>query len=381
MKPNNSLQIHPTEKASLSKAQKEFNRLTDRIATLRNKLLQSEKELEALLKEYNGLIPALRSQHCETLAALAFALEEAVGRTKLGKNQLASLGNTIKGLLDEVAMTRELRSEEEALFNRWSEMSMREMIEQEEKEERELFARYVKGIFGMDIDPDRLDDPEERERIEREIDQRNAEAQQESQQWHQTSRRTKAQERADQRRADKAKAAEELKNRSLRSVYISLAKLLHPDTEQDTALRKAKEEEMKRLGAAYESGDLSTMLQMEINWVHQQANDLSKLTDEKLDLFNSVLRDQVKEMEFELWELPSQPRFSPLRRYSRGTGMKSAVKLIKAEAHYLEAIGKLYRRMIREINDEDSKTVKHLVMEFVSDWEEAMEMREMGIQW
>lgn len=377
----NSLQIHPTEKASLSKAQKEFNRLTDRIASLRNRMLQAETELESLLQEYNSKIPALKSNHCEMLAAMAFALEEAAGRTKLGKNQLGNVGNTIQELLNEVSSIRELKAEEEALFNRWSEMSFQEMIEEEEREEREAFARYVKGIFGVDIDPSKLDDPEEIERLDREIEQRNAESKEQSQHWNQSHRKTRAQERADQRRAEKAKAAEELKNRSLRSVYISLAKLLHPDTEQDDELRKAKEEEMKRLGAAYEAGDLSTMLQMELNWVHQQSNDLGKLSDEKLDLFNSVLRDQVKEMEMELWEMPNQPRFSPLRKYQRGNGMKSALKSIKIEAKYLDSLALHYRSLIRQINTEGPNTVKGIVMEFVRDWREAMEMRELGIVW
>ncbi|MFN8397402.1 MAG: J domain-containing protein [Bacteroidia bacterium] len=380
MKPSNSLQIHPTEKASLSKAQKEFNRLTDRISSLRNRLLQTEKELGSLMQEYNARIPALMSQHSEMLGKMAFALEDGAGATKLGKHQLESLGDVIRGLLDQVGMIRELTVGEEALFNRWSPMSYQEMIDEEEKTDREAFAQYVKAIFGVEVDPDKLGDPEERERIEREIGQRNAEANERAHQWNGTGRRTKAQEKADQRRAEKAKAAEEMKNRSLRSVYISLAKLLHPDTEQDDQLRKAKEEEMKRLGAAYESGDLSTMLQMELSWVHQQSNNLSKLSDEKLDLFNSVLRDQVKEMEFELWEMPSQPRFSPLSRFMQGSsGTKSALKSIKAEANRLEVSDRYYRGMIRQIQSEAPKTVKALMMEFVRDWTEAMEMRELGI--
>ena len=61
------------------------------------------------------------------------------------------------------------------------------------------------------------------------------------------------------------------------------------------------------------------------------------------------------------------------------SGTKSALKSIKAEANRLEVSDRYYRGMIRQIQSEAPKTVKALMMEFVRDWTEAMEMRELGI--
>ena len=59
---------------------------------------------------------------------------------------------------------------------------------------------------------------------------------------------------------------------------------------------------MKRLNAAHAARDLHAMLKMEIEWITQEGTDASRLSDEKLAVYNSVLEEQV---DFGITSLPA----------------------------------------------------------------------------
>ena len=119
----------------------------------------------------------------------------------------------------------------------------------------------MKAVYDMDVDMDQLKDPEQFEQF-REVFEEKAQRGPSAGQ----RKESKTQEKARLAREAKEKAAADLKAKSVRSIYISLAKLVHPDTETDELQRAVKEEEMKKLSAAYEAKDLPTLLRMEMEW-------------------------------------------------------------------------------------------------------------------
>ena len=93
---------------------------------------------------------------------------------------------------------------------------------------------------------------------------------------------------------------------------MSLAKLLHPDLESDETLKLDKEELMKKVISAYQEGDLHTLLKLEIEIIHKQSENLDHLTNDKLKFINTVLKNQVADLEDELNMLHNSPRYQSI---------------------------------------------------------------------
>jgi hypothetical protein len=110
---------------------------------------------------------------------------------------------------------------------------------------------------------------------------------------------------------------EDVKNKSIRSIYIALAKVLHPDTEIDPVLKKEKEEVMKQVTQSYADKDLTALLRLEIEWVQKESLHVDLLTDEKLKIYISALEDQIADLKQEKSMLSMHPRYLPVARFAR----------------------------------------------------------------
>jgi hypothetical protein len=100
--------------------------------------------------------------------------------------------------------------------------------------------------------------------------------------------------------------------KSMRSLYLSLAKALHPDTEMDFVEKKRKEELMKKVTAAYGDKDLAALLKLEMQWVASETRTLDTLPDEKLKLYIASLKEQAAALEEEHASVYYNPRFAPI---------------------------------------------------------------------
>ncbi len=98
---------------------------------------------------------------------------------------------------------------------------------------------------------------------------------------------------------------QELQKKGIGSIYKRLAKVLHPDLEQDLEKQKEKIELMKRLTKAYEESDLVSLLLLESEWL----GDAKTMTEETLVLYNSLLKEQIKDLEREIRSVHLHPRY------------------------------------------------------------------------
>jgi hypothetical protein len=105
------------------------------------------------------------------------------------------------------------------------------------------------------------------------------------------------------------KQAEELRSKTIASIYRRLARVLHPDLEQDPVRRQSKLTLMQDLTAAYRANDLHTLLRLELEWIHREESDLDRLTDERVGVYNHILKEQVDDLEMEIEQLPFHPRY------------------------------------------------------------------------
>ena len=153
------------------------------------------------------------------------------------------------------------------------------------------------------------------------------------------------------------KAEEELKTKSIRSIYITLAKILHPDTETDDEKKLEKEELMKKVTVAYDQKDLTTLLKLEMEWVHKTSEHLEKLTEEKLKIYISTLKQQVMELQNERMQLAYHPRYESIADYVRLSENYAATKITRDGKELKSILDSLNEHILFFKRPEAKKTI------------------------
>lgn len=130
--------------------------------------------------------------------------------------------------------------------------------------------------------------------------------------------------------------------RSLRDLFRSLARAIHPDQARREDERERRTEVMKQVTRAYEDGDLARLIELESAWQNEQAlsgsgdpelrcRELSRLNRELLDQLREVTRE-LRDAKRELAE--SELAFPPAE----------LVELAQLELDDVEAICDVLRR-------------------------------------
>jgi hypothetical protein len=281
-----------TQKKPLTKNQQSFNRLTARITTLRIEIEQVGDRLSKLSTVYNEEIgPAIKKLALAKIA-LAKILSAKYKTIKLTEKQREEVEYTIFDLLDDAFTVIPPDAEAQKIYENVSEVSYDQIINEQKQDRKEDLQDELYDLFGIDVDMGDFDDTPEgytkfQEKIKAEIERQKLKKN--------SKKKTKKQLEKEARLLQE----EEIKKRSIRSIYMSLAKLLHPDMEIDEAAKKEKEEIMKEVTKAYNENDLSSLLKLELRWVAKESDHLEKLTEDKLKTYVAVLKEQVKELEME----------------------------------------------------------------------------------
>ena len=106
--------------------------------------------------------------------------------------------------------------EQEAFYDKWSDVPYREEINEAKNETKDMFTDFMSHMFGMEMDMNDFDKSPEgfasfQQKINEQFEQ--------SQQKQQKQKKTKKQQAFEEVK----KEAEEIKNKSIRSVYLALA--------------------------------------------------------------------------------------------------------------------------------------------------------------
>jgi len=370
LKDKNSLKIVAGRSKPLSKNQRMFNKMTKRIEQLQNSIKTEAAKLEVLLKVFHREIPGKKKALAESRLMVAKALGNSAKTIKLTKRQYEQARDVILCLCDEAFSDIEPDAETESFYDAWSESSYREELQGQSDLAKRMIAEEARHLFGMKIDPDEIDDsPEGFARFARRMQEELAAREGAAQGAHAFSRKKtkKQQERDELRKQDEA-----LTLKSMRSIYLSLAKALHPDTVMDPAEKAHKEELMKKVTAAYAEKDLTTLLKLEMEWVASESAALDTLPDDKLKLYISSLKEQVDALEQEHDALYHHPRFTGLSEFARYPEA-TARQLIAQQAREYERAAKA----LSEIEAILARTVsKKEIMAFVKEYGEIMNTRD-----
>lgn len=295
-----SLKIISKDRKLLSKDQQAFNRLSKRIETLEKEILLQNEKMTNLNIFHSKEIAPLLSEKAENDMKLAMSLGNATKFIKFTKTKLEDITDVILDLCDSAFSVIPATPEMEVFYEEWSNVSYKEEVEKQKNEVKDELQDLMKDIYGVDIDMDELDDnPESFARIADKIENE-----------MRTKRQGKVKKSKKQlQREEEEKAEAEIKKKSIRNIYITLSKLLHPDTELDPKLKAQKDEIMKKVTVAYKNKDLTALLKLELEFVHKESQHLDKITGDNLKIYISALKEQVKNLEQEMYMMRANPKY------------------------------------------------------------------------
>ena len=290
-----------TENPLLSKAQKEFNRLTKRIVKLEKDVHEFREAAMRLRQRVQNEYRPQQARHNDERANLVRLFDHALETYKLTKGERNKiLDLMLDGCID---LLDRGHPELQPIFDKYAPPPPTEEEEAEaDRQTSEAMKQLFTLRFGIDFDP--AVDVSTKEKFHAYVDQKLAEQQAEyaAEQQQQEARRATRKKTPKQQAAEAKKQAEE-KNitKSVRSLYMDLVKALHPDREPDEAEKIRKTELLKQVTTAYEANELLTLLrlQLELNRIDQ--SHLENLAEDQLRYYNKLLREQVYELEGALY--------------------------------------------------------------------------------
>lgn len=268
------------KKSSLSKEQKTFNKLIQQIATLRQELAELTDVLDKQRQHYIKHIYPFVQQLTDLRGQLAVLMNGFMTISKgLSDHEKEDLRLLILQLLKDIFRFQQGDPEGELLdiFNALSEITYHDMNEAYLSKLRAAAATEETDIVPV----------------------------------------SKVSDKRQKYKEEKERLLDALRRKNIQQLYRQLAKFFHPDLEQDPTKIQLKEELMKQLVIAKEKEDLLSMLQLEIQWIEQEDRHPDSLTNDKLHLYNTTLKEQVKELQQEINSLFDHPKYEFLQGFAK----------------------------------------------------------------
>jgi len=269
----------PGSSRHLDPEQRRFNKLSREVKALREELASWQSRFERLrqrlARDFLPLEDRLRRARIDLVKGLDRVLSAPKGQLRLSRQRREGLESCLLWL---VMQLREEVDDPElvAIHDRYNPLTTEESAELDRALVEGMFgADALEGFAGGDLE-DMLEHAQTR----------------------QAERQAKANERKTGKAVKLAQAQEEAQ-RAVREVYRKLASQLHPDRETDATQRRQKTDLMQRVNAAYEKGDLLTLLTLQLECEQLDADRLAELPIERIKRYNHALQEQIRALKEE----------------------------------------------------------------------------------
>jgi hypothetical protein len=325
----NKLNIQPKEAELLTKEQLEFNLLLDRMNKAEAKIQIERQFLDTLLEECISKVYPVHLDFIKLDLQIIEELFTYFKNTKLSASRRRSFTDYMNEKIDFILFCPNGMNDDQVI--RILEIQKEIYKAEEEKKtkkdklfEAEMEFEMLRGQLelelierGFVIDLSELNMEMSSEEINNFVEDKirnygNGNSQNRNTKQH--KKKSKKQIEKETKEAE----IEELKGKSLSSIYKSLAKIIHPDLEQNPEKRNQKEQWMKMLTVAYEKKDLKTLLEIELEWAKGESDHIETIALDKLKLYNQMLRSQVQEMEIAAATVYNEQKYGLLLYFTDG---------------------------------------------------------------
>ena len=306
----------------LSPAQVNFNRLMKQLESARTKHFRETARLDGLLVvSRRDLMPLIDDLH-RANRDMIFKSVDALQELKFNARRRSALeelvcGKAVDLLSDSCGLTTEDVERLETIVTEFEKPAAEEPPDPGDVEECNYLRKMLEKIAredGLELDLSDVDPTMHPADFEQEIERRFQAAAAAGTDFGPPLRPRK-QTKAQLEKQRKLEEQEAAKKCDFKSLYKQLAKALHPDLEPDPLLKQHKEVWMKRLTGAYAAGDLRELLQIEMEWLGEEATNLATASEGKLQVYCAVLKQQIADLKQQTGYLLREPQYGTLRRF------------------------------------------------------------------
>jgi hypothetical protein len=286
------------QKSVLSKEQKRYNNLLSAIKRLQKDIEEIKRMDLELRKIGETKVTPVEKKVMSAQKEFIILMDKSAFVDSLKKKQTQRYHAIIAQEAESLLNSNIYCDDEEVmvLYDRHSEddMSWQAQMEADEAEQLDFAAQMANHMFGIDLDPEDMKDPE---KLMHKMNARKEEMMAEQEGYE--AKRQERKKTAKQLEAEaNRKAVENAVNRTAKQIYHDLVKHFHPDKEPDETLRIQKTEIMKEITAAYEANNHLKLMELQINLLAGE-NVFAKFDEKQLKYFNDILKKQKEELEME----------------------------------------------------------------------------------
>ena len=303
---NQNKLIWQSSASGFTKAQKDFNDALNK----HKQAIKRVQEIEAYIEianeaYYQQIIPELQKQkelekkRLEMMSVIF--LEDLVKLSKQQKENLRQL--ILETSFEKLKEDRDFYFDLIKKLETTAERNQRIALKQ--KAERQL-----KQQFGVDVDIDELNktnfsSEEERQQHQEKFKEFFDKYHQQQNGDHADffgafeNQRERKKSKVQQEKEKKLAEAEKLLNTDINKLFKDLAKLIHPDREQDPTLRDKKEALMKELSNARDSMNIAEILRIKmlVDELVPNNNSVLSFNDATIKRFVSIIKTKIQELE------------------------------------------------------------------------------------
>jgi hypothetical protein len=301
-----SIVIHSNPQ-KLSPLQKKYRLALKKITVLETQIIEHKKILDGYLEKWLKEAFPIEKKISTTQKKIAGLIDRETEGMKFGKNQKMLLSDFMLNLLNEAFAIEEPTEKEYALYKKYDSADPDFPDGMDESLGDEVIMELQKELLeetGVWIDIEIFKKGPEAVR----------EAIAELEGKTEKERNKKGTEKQRQKAA-KEKKRGQVQLKSVRNLYLSLAKVLHPDTEMDNQLRLEKENLMKQVSTAYKANDLLALLSIEHQWLDRDDSHLENLSEDTLQTYIQIFQQQARDLRNQLQMVIFEPAYVRLQKF------------------------------------------------------------------
>ena len=281
----------------VSSQHKKLNRLIESIEQ-QKRLLAEWQNAKSEIQQYAGqkLIPAYHQLN-QVLYQQLEKLWNSLSKYEFSASDLVQMDEKIQYLALSLQSNQTLSEQQSDLIEQ-----IIQFYQQKSEQEKLKRTKSIKQNQHISQNQNAHDDLEQSSVDVSGVDREQVIDQGESWDWEhdfdqQRDQYSQAREQAKlKRKQDKQAQAEKMSQQSLKSVYLKIASIIHPDREPDEDKKADKTALLQRANEAYEQQDLFYLLKLQLE-VEQQKLNKKALSDEQLKFYQMALESQSSKLQ------------------------------------------------------------------------------------
>ena len=273
---------------NLSPQQKKLNRLIEQIEQQKLQLAAWQKaQAEIQQQARKTLVPIYTELH-DILFQQLEQLWNSLQSYEFSKADIAQLDDKIQNLAT-ILKSSQVLSEQQKL-----KVIQIDHFYQQHAEHNQAKKNKKKATIESYDSTETYDQHSNHEQAEVDLDGYEYDTQQ-----HEVEREQHRLNRQKQKREQAQKMAEQ----SLRTVYLKIASIIHPDREQDEQLKVEKTEMLQHANQAYEQQDLFYLLKLQIQVEQNRGMAQKGLSNEQVKFYKLALDAQKQQLDAQIDEI------------------------------------------------------------------------------